>query len=134
MRKKRSLNNSANFNDINHIRKNTINPKKHKFFIYIIVLFILAITYVWERVEIDAVSLNINRLKEEKSSLIAFNEILKAENENKTRFESIEKIAKNNLSMEFPGNNSVVFVIDNPDKKTIFEKVKELFKKLAKTF
>ncbi|NVM02846.1 MAG: hypothetical protein HWN67_10950 [Candidatus Helarchaeota archaeon] len=134
MRKKRLPNNSANFNYIDYIRKKVISPKKHKLLIYTIVLFILAIIYVWERVEIDAVSLNINRLKEEKSSLIALNEILKAENENKTRFESIEKIAKDNIGMEFPGNNSVVLVIDNPDKKTIFKKVKELFKKLAKTF
>jgi len=134
MRKKRLLKNSEKLNDINYIRKKTINPKTHKLFLYIIILFVLAIIYVWERVEIDEVSLNTTRLKEEKSSLISFNEILKAEIENKTRFESIEKIAKNKLGMDFPGNNSVTLVIDNTDKKSIFEKAKELIKKLVKTF
>ena len=134
MRKKRLLKNSEKLNDINYIRKKTINPKTHKLFLYIIILFVLAIIYVWERVEIDEVSLNTTRLKEEKSSLISFNEILKAEIENKTRFESIEKIAKNKLGMDFPGNNSVTLVIDNTDKKSIFEKAKELIEKLVKTF
>ena len=133
MRKKRLLKNSEKLKDINYIRKKTINPKTHKLFLYIIILFVLAIIYVWERVEIDEVSLNTTRLKEEKSSLISFNEILKAEIENKTRFESIEKIAKNKLGMDFPGNNSVTLVIDNTDKKSIFEKAKELIKKLVKT-
>lgn len=134
MRKKRLLKNSEKLNDINYIRKKTINPKTHKLFLYIIILFVLAIIYVWERVEIDEVSLNTTRLKEEKSGLISFNEILKAEIENKTRFESIEKIAKNKLGMDFSGNNSVTLVIDNTDKKSIFEKAKELIKKLVKTF
>ena len=134
MREKRLLKNSEKLNDINYIRKITINSKKHKLFLYIIILFVLAIIYVWERVELDAVSLNTSRLKEEKSSLISFNEILKAEIENKTRFESIEKIAKNKLGMDFPGNNSVTLVIDNTDKKSIYEKAKELIKKLVKTF
>ncbi len=134
MRKKRLLKNSEKLNDINYIRKKTINPKTHKLFLYIIILFVLAIIYVWERVEIDAVSLNTARLKEEKSSLVSFNEILKAEIENKIRFESIEKIAKNKLGMDFPGNNSVTLVIDNTDKKSIFEKAKELIEKLVKIF
>lgn len=134
MRKKRLLKNSEKLKDINYIRKKTINPKTHKLFLYIIILFVLAIIYVWERVEIDAVSLNTARLKEEKSSLVSFNEILKAEIENKIRFESIEKIAKNKLGMDFPGNNSVTLVIDNTDKKSIFEKAKELIEKLVKIF
>jgi len=134
MREKRLLKNSEKLSDINYIRKTTINSKKHKIFLYIIILFVLAIIYVWERVEIDAVSLNTTRLKEEKSSLISFNEILKAEIENETRFESIEKIAKNKLGMDFPGNNSVTLVIENTDKKSVFEKAKELIEKLVKTF
>ena len=36
--------------------------------------------------------------------------------------------------MDFPGNNSVLLVINNTDKKSIFEKAKELIKKLVKTF
>jgi len=134
MREKRLLKNIGKLNDINYMRKITIDSKKHKLFLYIIILFVLAIIYVWERVEIDAVSLNTTRLKEEKSSLISFNEILKAEIENKARFESIEKIAKDKLGMGFPGNNSVTLVIDNIDKKSIFEKAKEIIKKLVKTF
>ncbi len=134
MRKKRLLKNSEKLNDVNYIRKVTINSKKYKLFLYIIILFVLAIIYVWERVELDAVSLNTTRLKEEKSSLISFNEILKAEIGNKTRFESIEKIAKNKLGMDFPGKNSVTLVIDNTDKKSVFEKAKELIEKLVKTF
>ena len=134
MGEKRLSENSEKFNDINYIRKRITTSKNHKLFSYIIIIFILAIIYVWERVEIDEVSLNTNRLKEEKSTLVSFNEILKAEIENKSRFESIEKIAKNKLGMDFPGNNSVLLVIDNSDKKSIYEKAKELIKKSVKSF
>jgi len=116
--------------NINILKDKIINPKRPNLVIIIIVLLILAITCVWERVEIDAVSLNINKLKEEKSGLTAYNEILKAEIENKTRFESIDKIARNKLNMKFPGNNSVILVINKPKQETTNEKLKNIIKRV----
>jgi hypothetical protein len=101
-------------------------------FIYIIITFILAFIYVWERVEIDSVSFSINKLKGIKSSFIANNEFLKADIDNKTRFESIEKVATTELNMEFPGDKSIVFVLEDKNDKTIFNKLKEFLNNLTK--
>ena len=116
--------------DINILKDRIINSKKPNLVIIIIVLLILAMTSVWERVEIDAVSLNINKLKEQKSGLTSYNEILKAEIENKTRFESIDKIARNKLDMKFPGNNSVILVINKPKQETTNKKLKNIIKRV----
>ena len=136
MRKKGIIKNALvnNLKNIDTIKEKIINNRhpKFKLFKYIIITFILAFIYVWERVEIDAISLNINKLKEIKSSFISNNEFLKAEIENKTRFESIEKVATSELNMEFPGNNSTVFVLEDKNDKTIFNKLKEFLSNLTK--
>ncbi len=131
MNKKQLLiNTTKSIKDINILKDKIINPKRPNLVITIFILLILAIICVWERVEIDAVSLNISKLKEEKSGLTAYNEILKAEIENKTRFESIDKIARNKLDMKFPGNNSVILVINKPRQKTTKEKLKNIIKRV----
>ena len=121
-----------NIKDINVLRAKIINHKKsnRNLLIAITVLLILSIIFVWERVEIDALSLNINKLKGKKINFFTYNEILKAEIENKSRFESINKIARYKLNMKFPGDNSVVLVINNSRPKTRIKKIKELIEKI----
>ncbi len=136
MEKKGILKNALvnNLKNIDTIKEKIINNRQSKFklFIYIIITFILAFIYVWERVEIDSVSFSINKLRGIKSSFIANNEFLKADIDNKTRFESIEKVATTELNMEFPGDNSIVFVLEDKNDKTIFNKLKEFLNNLTK--
>ena len=84
---------------------------------------ILSTVYVWERVAIDTLSMNTSKFKEKKASLVAYNEILKAEIESKTKFESIDKIAREKLHLGFPGDNAVVLILDEPPEKSIFKKI-----------
>ena len=121
-----------NIRNINLLKERIINHKKSKQNLVITtsILLVLLIIFVWERVEIDAISLNINRLKQKKSSLTAYNEIMKAEIENKSRFESIDKIARNKLHMKFPGDNSVILVINKIEPRSTIEKFKELIGKI----
>ena len=133
--KKISLKNSAvKLNKINLIKVKTTCQKKRefRFLFYIIIAFTLAIIYVWERVEIDAVSMNINKLKERKAGLIAYNEILKAEISNEARFDLIEKMAREKLNMEFPGNNSVILVLEKSGNKSFFGKITEHVKSIIR--
>ena len=83
---------------------------------------VFSTVYVWERVAIDTLSMNTSKLKEKKASLTAYNEILKAEIEAKTKFESIDKIAREKLHLDFPGDNAVVLILEGPAKKSIFIK------------
>ena len=133
MNRKQLLKNTTyNIKDINVLKAKIINHNKsnRNLLITITVLLTLAIIFVWERVEIDALSLNINKLKEKKLNYFTYNEILKAEIDNKSRFESINKIARFKLNMKFPGDNSVILVINNTEPKTQIKKIKELIEKV----
>ena len=94
---------------------------------------ILSTVYVWERVAIDTLSMNTSKFKEKKASLVAYNEILKAEIEAKTKFESIDKIAREKLHLDFPGDNAVVLILDEPPKKSIFNKSIDCIKNIIKS-
>ncbi len=133
MNRKQLLKNTTDkIKDINVLKAKIINHNKsnRNLLITITVLLTLAIIFVWERVEIDALSLNINKLKEKKLNYFTYNEILKAEIDNKSRFESINKIARFKLNMKFPGDNSVILVINNTEPKTQIKKIKELIEKV----
>ena len=95
---------------------------------------VFSTVYVWERVAIDTLSMNTSKLKEKKASLTAYNEILKAEIEAKTKFESIDKIAREKLHLVFPGDNAVVLVLEGPPEKSVIKKsisfIKNTFKSI----
>lgn len=94
---------------------------------------VFSTVYVWERVAIDTLSMNTSKLKEKKASLTAYNEILKAEIEAKTKFESIDKIAREKLHLDFPGDNAVVLVLEGPPEKSIFKKSISFIKNTLKS-
>ncbi|MCK4966124.1 hypothetical protein KAS50_03780, partial [bacterium] len=85
----------------NLTRESIISHKAaaYKIIFYIVIVMVFSTVYVWERVAIDTLSMNTSKLKEKKASLTAYNEILKAEIEAKTKFESIDKIAREKLHL-----------------------------------
>ena len=105
-------------------RENIISHKAsaYKIIFYIVIVMVFSTVYVWERVAIDTLSMNTSKLKEKKASLTAYSEILKAEIEAKTKFESIDKIAREKLHLDFPGDNAVVLILEGPAEKSLFKK------------
>lgn len=91
----------------------------------IILIFGLAVSYVWEQVTYNQLAMDVEKLRHQKDRLFQLNQYLKAEIDNKTRFEIIEKQAKTLLGMHFSPDSPIILVI--PDKGTI-ETIKQTVK------
>lgn len=96
----------------------------------IILIFGLAVSYVWEQVTYSQLAMEVDKLRHQKDRLFQLNQYLKAEIDNKTRFEIIEKQAKTQLGMHFSPDSPIILVV--PDKDTM-ETIKQTVKSYWRT-
>lgn len=81
----------------------------------LVLIFGLAVFYVWEQVTYSELAMEIDQLQRQRDRLYQLNEYLKAERDHMTGFEVIEKKARAQLGMHFPAEGPVILVI--PDQE-----------------
>ena len=89
-------------------------PFHKKALIPLIIIFGLAVFYVWEQVTYSELAMEIDLLQRQRDRLYQLNQYLKAERDHMTGFEVIEKKARAQLGMHFPAEGPVILVI--PDQ------------------
>lgn len=97
--------------------KPTKRRRQSPFNIIIVVFFvsILIVFYIWNKITVNRLVVEVNKLEDQYQKITIANDLLKVEISKKSALERIEKIAIENLKLTYPKEQPIWF---NMDKET----------------
>jgi len=79
----------------------------------ILAIAFIAVFFIWNKITVTHLLGDINKMQIEYQKIVGKNEILRAEVNQKSRLERIEKIAQAELGLTYPKEKPVLFELDN---------------------
>lgn len=92
------------------VKKRKHSPLKIVFLIGI--LSAIVVFYIWNKMAVNQLAVEINSFEKQYQSIISVNEVLQAEINQKSRLERIERIALQRLGLTYPKEQPLWFDVD----------------------
>ena len=93
-----------------------VKRRKRSPFTIIVILFVISLLivfYVWNKITVNRLAVEVNDLQNQYQRITGANEILRAEINKKSNLERIGKIATERLNLTYPKEQPIWFTVDN---------------------